>query len=390
MKPRLHAIDAIRGYCLVNIFVNHIGEGVLHRVSPSNFGFSDSAELFVFLAGISTYLAYGDLAFRQTLTRLWERAAKLYKYNIVLIGLTLACLYGLAQATDPKAMLNGPLLETFAAHGAPAVLWSLATLGQSVGFSMVLRLYVALMIMAPALLWLASKRWWLALVPATAVWLLAGQFKLVTHDSLTGAPLYLTILPWTLVFACGVALGAAIRQKAEVPKSPLLTGAALTMVLSYLVLLYGSLWWPEVQDWARTANDHFWLGASKTYQSPVRVLHLLSLAYLFMAYPKAPLLRLIHRVAADNLLVRLGQNSLRVFTFGAVVATLANEIVHLANLRHGAGSPPAIAVEIALLVLGLAGMIAVADLLKPERKRPRTTYPAPITTPVEGADRLAA
>ena len=58
---------------------------------------------------------------------------------------------------------------------------------------------------------------------------------------------------------------------------------------------------------------------------------------------------------------------------------LANEIVNLANLRHGVGSAQAVATEIALGVLGLAGMIAVADLLKPERERPRTSVPAPIS-----------
>jgi hypothetical protein len=391
MKPRLHAIDAIRGYCLVNIFVNHINVGVLNSVSPSNFGFSDSAELFVLLAGISTYLAYGNLEFRETMARLWIRAAKLYKYNLALIALTLICLYGVARAAGPAVMLDQPLIEVLITRDAPTVLWHVIGLGQSVGFSMVLRLYIVLMIAAPALLWLASRRWWMALPPAVVIWVLAGQFGLVAHDSLTGTRLTLTILPWTLVFACGVALGAAIRQGVELPRSPWLTAAALTCVLGYFVVLYAMPAWPEGQAWAAARDEHFWLGSSKTYQSPLRVLHVLSLTYLFMAFPKAPLLRLIHRVAADNPLVRLGQNSLRVFTFSAVVAVLANEIVNLANLRHGAGSPQAVATEIALVVLSLAGMIAVADLLTPERERPRTTFPAAITASAEEAkDRLAA
>jgi hypothetical protein len=391
MKPRLHVIDAIRGYCLVNILVNHINAGVLNAVSPSNFGFSDSAELFVLLAGLSTYLAYGHLEARESVARLWVRAAKLYKYNLALIALTLICLYGIARMAGPAVMLDQPLLEVLVTRDAPTVLWHVIGLGQSVGFSMVLRLYIVLMIAAPALLWLASRRWWLPLPPAVVIWALAGHFGLVAHDSLTGTRLTLTILPWTLIFACGIALGAAIRQGVALPRSPWLKAAALTIVLGYFVVLYALPAWPEGQTWATARDEHFWLGSSKTYQSPLRILHVISLAYLFMAYSKAPVLRLVHRVAADNPLVRLGQNSLRVFTFSAVVAVLANEIVNLANLRHGAGSPQAVATEIALVVLGLAGMIAVADLLKPERKRPRTTFPAPITASIEETkDRMAA
>lgn len=57
MQQRSTTIDAVRGICLVNIFVNHIENGYLTNLSPSGLGFSDSADIFVLLSGISVALA---------------------------------------------------------------------------------------------------------------------------------------------------------------------------------------------------------------------------------------------------------------------------------------------------------------------------------------------
>lgn len=54
ISTRYHAIDAIRGFCLVNIFITHLSTSMIKEASPSKLGFSDSAEIFVLLAGIST------------------------------------------------------------------------------------------------------------------------------------------------------------------------------------------------------------------------------------------------------------------------------------------------------------------------------------------------
>ena len=46
-------IDFWRGLALVSIFVNHIPGFAFERITHRNYGLSDSAELFVFLAGWS-------------------------------------------------------------------------------------------------------------------------------------------------------------------------------------------------------------------------------------------------------------------------------------------------------------------------------------------------
>ncbi len=171
----------------------------------------------------------------------------------------------------------------------------------------------------------------------------------------------MTLAPWLLIFTCGLALGAGMAQGVRMPRSPFLLGASLALIAGYLVLLQVLPLWPEGQAWAASRDEHFWLGASKIHESPLRVLHALSLVYVMVAYAQAPVIRLIHRVGPDNVLCRLGRRSLPVFTFGAILALPANEILNQANLAYGPGSWPAIGLELAFVAIGVAAMVVIAD-----------------------------
>lgn len=379
VSQRIAAIDVVRGYCLVNIFVNHIVVGVLHRFSPSNLGLSDSADLFVFLSGLSTFLAFGKLGFAASVRALLARSAKLYGCNLVLIACTLAILGVLAALASPAALQNAPQLNALGRAPWPLAAWHVMTLQQSVGLSMVLRLYVALMVMAPLFLGLAARRWWWALPPAALVWLVAGQMKLVDHDSLTGAPLMLSVLPWTVIFVAGLALGAALGQGVRLPRSPLLTGAALALVGGYVAVLYALPHWPQAQAWVAARDEVFWLGASKSMMSPLRLLHLLALAYLFIAFRDAPVVRLAYRARPTAFLAVLGRRSLPVFVTGAVLAEAANELLNLANLRWGPASPAALAMEVLLTAGGIAALWVAANA---GRRAPVPPAPATSLTPI--------
>ena len=62
---RIDGIDFWRGLALLMIFIDHVPENVFQHVTQKNFGFSDAAELFVFLAGVSVALAYGTRFFEE-------------------------------------------------------------------------------------------------------------------------------------------------------------------------------------------------------------------------------------------------------------------------------------------------------------------------------------
>ena len=95
---RFARIDVIRGLALLIIFINHMPGNVIAAWMPHNFGFSDGADAFVLLAGVSATLAYGNLIERQGLTvgalkigaRLWTLYIAHLALFIVVCGVVAA------------------------------------------------------------------------------------------------------------------------------------------------------------------------------------------------------------------------------------------------------------------------------------------------------------
>jgi hypothetical protein len=366
MTGRIHSIDAVRGLCLVNIFVNHITLGTLLELSPSKIAFCDSADLFVLLAGISSFLAYGPRkeawAWKEARGRMWRRALTLYGANLIVIAASFLILQiGSAGAPPPApSQMPGALIES---AGLINYWWQALSMQQSVGYSMVLRLYVALMLVAPFYVWLAGKRFWYPLVPAGLIWLVGGHFLLAERDSLTGTLLSMTILPWQLVFAAGVAIGAAIVQRVALPSAPWLTRTACVVVVGGTAfLLLAPYLSADARLWLEARNDAFWTGISKSYQSPLRLLYTFALAYSFVALREAPFIRLLHRANPEGFLCRLGRNSLRVFALGAILALAIDQLLWnlMAAGLIGQRSGAAILVELGLVGLGLYAMARIA------------------------------
>src|SRR6186713_258382 len=80
-------IDVLRALALLTIYVDHVPGTVFEHLTYKNFGFSDAAEAFVLLSGISVALAYSakfDSGSRLLTTlKMWRRAGVLYASHIV-------------------------------------------------------------------------------------------------------------------------------------------------------------------------------------------------------------------------------------------------------------------------------------------------------------------
>src|SRR5579872_228817 len=96
---RVEAIDLWRGLVLVAILCDHVPGNLIDKGTLRNFGFSDSAEAFVFLSGFSVALAYGrnvgPADWRSVTRRCLSRALRIYGVHI---GLTAAALAVFAAA----------------------------------------------------------------------------------------------------------------------------------------------------------------------------------------------------------------------------------------------------------------------------------------------------
>src|SRR5215471_3058634 len=73
-------IDACRGIALWWIFLDHIPNNIGCWLTLRNYGFSDAAELFMFISGVTCALAYGSArqregwggVIRRSLRRSWD------------------------------------------------------------------------------------------------------------------------------------------------------------------------------------------------------------------------------------------------------------------------------------------------------------------------------
>lgn len=365
-ETRITIIDALRGFCLVSIFINHISIGSLRDLSPSRIFFFDSADAFVFLAGISSFLAYGagqrSMVIGQSVARIWRRALILYLANAFLAVMSVMILVGFAAYMPDSPFLDRP--DTLiASHGSWTYVTELLLLRQDVGYTVVLRLYVLLMLVAPLYVWLAAKRFWLPLLPAAAIWLASGHYGVFEFNSLTEIPRSMAFLAWNFVFAAGISLGAAINshERLKVTSTRLFLAFTVAVVLPVGIAQIGHNS-PDVLAWFETRNDFFWTGASKSLQSPLRIANLFAVTYLVIALARAPVMRLLHSVSNTNLFVVLGRKSLDVFMLGAMLSLIAERAQWMLAASNIAplASPPAIAAEIILCLCGIWAMFALA------------------------------
>src|SRR5438552_5044490 len=248
MTRQANAIDFWRGFALVSIFVNHIPGVFYERLTHRNLSISDSAELFVFLAGWSLGLLVGSrkepLAAARLASRLGGRALSIYAAQILISSIALALLAAAAYGFD-----NPLILEW---HNAAAVFQDpalthvgLVLLTHQLGYFDILPLYVVLMLAAPAialidrfarslLVPLSLALYFASLtVPFTApTWPVAGQW-------------FFNPFTWQAIFVLGFALsrneglGSVVRRNI-VP----IRYAAAPVVLVTAVLVWFN-WFPD-------------------------------------------------------------------------------------------------------------------------------------------------
>jgi hypothetical protein len=309
---RDHRIDMIRGFALVSIFINHMPGNRLGEFTSRNLGFSDAAEIFVLLAGFAAAMAfYPTLASRGVVAasmKAFRRAGLLYGAHL---GLTLAAvlLFGSVMAgagfSDTYDLIGvGPALE------APSDSLNAVLLGElQFGYFNILPLYVALLVMLPAMLWLAAHDLRLLAAVSSAVYLAAnaGFISMPHHASLDGW--FFNPLGWQALFAAGLILGIRKLRGSGVAYHPVVFGLAATFVVFALFAKVGDAGLGALPDWLSTMQ--------KTDLPLLRFAHILALAYVVCHLPVWQWLR---RVPETFVLTRMGRQSLPVFMAGSLLS----------------------------------------------------------------------
>lgn len=341
-------IDACRGVALWWIFLDHIPNNIGSWLTPRNYGFSDAAEMFMFVSGVTCALAYGA-AWRsegwsgvigRTLRRSWD-------IYIAFLVLTLACailvhLTGrLADESNTRVLLDDPG-ETLARAAVlqyrpvntdvlPAfvllhllfapLLWLLlrapnATLGASLALYVSVHAFGWTVPAWPDGHWAFNPLAWQLLVVLGAWWMIDGTWVRPWVKSRAALVLAVLFLLASLVIALGWRIGSL---EALIPPAP-------------AKLLYSS---------------------DKSNLDPLRLLHFLAVAVVAGWLVPRNWRGLATPVMRGA--IRCGQNSLPIYCLGVVLAFAS----HAALLAISDG----LAMQIALSLAGIAAMVATATLL---------------------------
>ena len=352
-------IDFWRGLALVAIFINHIPGFPFERFTHRDYGYSDSAELFVFLAGWAVRLvstsATETLGLVRLVLRLTGRAVTLYAAQILITMLAIAIIAGFAL------YLDNPLLLEW--HNAAAVFQEpvrahlgLVLLTHQLGYFDILPLYVVLMGGAP-LMAVVHRLAPHALLPLSlGLYLCALAFRMVLPTWPVEGVWFFNPFAWQLVFVLGFVMAGSDGAGGWARRNLAWLRPLGCVFVAVCVVLAVSNWEP---DPTRMPEPKLFFVVDKGNMTPFKLLHFLMLAAAF-----AGSYRYIARLAGPvcRFLSMLGRNSLNVFCVGSLLS-LTGQFIRVA-------SEGSFWVDLCVLLVGV-GILGITAWLSELRDRLR-------------------
>jgi hypothetical protein len=348
-------IDLFRGLALWLIFIDHLSPDLLTWFTIRNYGFSDAAEIFIFISGYTAAFVYSramlKFGFVIGSARILKRVWQIYLAHMFLLTIMLAeVCYVVASFNNPFYSEEMGVVQFFKEPGATlvqALLLRFRPLNMDV-----LPLYIVLMSFLPVIL--LSMKWRPNFTLALSVVLYFLRWR---YD------LYLTAYPggfwafnpfaWQLLFVFGAwcALGGA-QTISRILSSRITLWVSLAYVLAAFCVTL-TWYFPQLSHLIPRPVEQWIYPISKTDFDVLRFVHFLALAAIAVRlvpgdWPglKSPWLRP---------LILCGQHSLEIFCLSIFLAFTGYFV--LTEVSAGIG------LHVLAGTLGVLIMSAVAWLL---------------------------
>jgi hypothetical protein len=318
-KIRDYRLDFFRGVALLIIFVSHMPDNWLAQFKPGAFGFSDSADIFVFVSGYAAAFAYASIFRRANFpvatARVIKRILELYACNMGLFFIIATlCAAGnrfLQTDIDYIDLLN---FTYFFEHTQECLL-SLFSIRYVPNYFDILTMYMAVLTIMPLLMLLSRVHKALPIILSLSLYLAVPVFKLELPAELAyERPWFFNPYAWQMLFYTGFAFSNGWIKPPPVCR-------ILTVLCSVYVILsiplsyfpfYSNFRW---LDNLRTDLNPF---VDKTNLGILRYFHFLCMAYMAVVLLKGRERILNGKVAAP--IVKTGQQALPVFLTGIAMS----------------------------------------------------------------------
>ncbi len=351
-KGRDLRLDLFRGIANWAIFLDHIPDNVVNWVTTRNYGFSDAADLFVFISGYTASFVYARMMLERGFvvgaTRLFKRVWQLYVAHIILFVIYIVSIGYVAYRFRDVDIVNEFNVAGLVENPVETLRQGLLLKFKPLNLD-VLPLYIVLMAFFPPVLWLMLRRPNLTMLGSIALWFAARQMGW-NLPGFPGGEWYFNPFCWQLLFVFGswCALGGATRASAVI-NSPATTWLCIAyLVFAMLMTFAGRFpdfggWFPQWLIGAFNPND-------KTYLAGYRFVHFVVIVVLTVKFVKKDWPGLEWRIWEP--VIKCGQQSLAVFCVGVFLSFVGHFVL---TLSYGS-----LWAQIGVSIAGIAIMTAVA------------------------------
>ena len=177
-KGRDLRLDLFRGVANWAIYLDHIPDNVVNWITTRNYGFSDAADLFVFISGYTASFVYARMMLERGFivgaTRLTKRVWQLYVAHIILFVIYIASISYLALRFGDSELVNEFNVVGLIDNATETLRQGLFLKFKPVNLD-VLPLYIVLMGLFPPVLWMMLRQPNWTMVAAIVLWLVSRQ-----------------------------------------------------------------------------------------------------------------------------------------------------------------------------------------------------------------------
>ena len=368
-KGRDLRLDLFRGIANWAIFLDHIPDNVVNWITTRNYGFSDAADLFVFISGYTASFVYARMMLERGFvvgaTRLTKRVWQLYVAHIILFVIYIVSIgYVALRYSDPEIINEFNVAGLAGDNAIETLRQGLLLKFKPVNLD-VLPLYIVLMGLFPPVLWMMLRRPGLTMLASIALWLAARHFEW-NLPAYPGGTWYFNPYCWQVLFVFGswCALGGPARSRSIIDAR-----ATLYFCIAYLIFAmvmtmagkfpgFGSLFPHWLYD---TFNPN-----DQTNLAPYRFVHFAVIVILVIRFVPKDWRGLEWRVF-DPVIV-CGQQSLAVFCVGVFLSFVGHF-----ELMLSSGS---LFAQIFVSVTGIAIMTIVAYYISWSKRQDKPPKPA--------------